>query len=77
MKEADAAKGVLSKSERQARLEKEHDDMVKKINKIKATDFDNTKRIERPEDVLERRAKEREQRNAWYRRSWRWVNRQE
>ena len=56
---------------------KNNPDMVKKINKIKATDFDNTKRIERPEDVLERRAKEREQRNVWYRRSWRWMTRQD
>lgn len=77
MKEADTAKGVLSKSERQARLEKEHDDMLKKINKIKSTDFDNTKRIERPEEVLERRAKERERRNVWYRRTWRWITRTE
>jgi hypothetical protein len=51
--------------------------MIQKINKIKATDFDNTKRIQRPEEVLEIRAKERERRNVWYRRAWRWVSGQQ
>lgn len=72
-KESDASKGAVSKSERQARLEREQDDMLSKINKIRKTDFDNTKRIERPEEILERRRKERENRNAWYKRAWRTV----
>lgn len=59
------------RSERQARLEKEQADMMEKINKIRKTDFDNTRRIERPEEILERRKKERERRNVWYRRAWR------
>ena len=44
---------------------------MSKITKIRKTDFDNTKRIERPEDILERRRKEREARNVWYRSAWR------
>lgn len=72
-KESDTAKGVVSKSERQARLEREQNDMLSKINKIRKTDFDNTKRIERPEEILERRKKEREMRNVWYKRAWRTV----
>jgi uncharacterized protein (UPF0305 family) len=59
------------RSERQARLEKEQADMMEKINKIRKTDFDNTKRIERPEEILERRKTERERRNVWYKRAWR------
>jgi len=73
-KESDASKNSISKSQRQARLEKEHDDMLEKITKIRNTDFDNTKRIERPEDVLERRQRERESRNKWYNRAWRYVS---
>merc|ERR1712003_574865 len=47
--ERDKSKGLISKSERQARLDAERDDMVEKLNKrIKTEDFDNTKRIERP-----------------------------
>jgi len=72
-KESDASKGVISKSERQARLEREHEDMMGKINKIRKTDFDNTKRIERPEEVLERRRMLRDQRNVWYKRAWRKI----
>ena len=56
---------------RRTRLEKEQEDMMDKITKIRRTDFDNTKRIERPEDILERRRKEREARNVWYRTAWR------
>merc|ERR1719223_974363 len=72
-KESDASKKYVSKSERQARLEKEQGDMLAKINKIRKTDFNNTKRIERPEEILERRKKERERRNVWYKRAWRAV----
>lgn len=72
-KERDAVKGVVSKSERQARMEKEKEDMMEKITKIRKTDFDNTKRIERPEDILERRKRERDQRNRWYNRLGRWI----
>jgi hypothetical protein len=72
-KESDTSKGVVSQSERQARMEREKEDMMEKITKIRKTDFDNTKRIERPEDVLERRRKERDARNRWYNRAWRVV----
>jgi hypothetical protein len=52
--------------------------MMEKLNKrIKSQDFDNTKRIERPEEILERRKREREERNRWYRRSWRWITGQQ
>jgi len=72
-KESDLSKGASSKSERQARLEREQEDMLSKINKIRKTDFDNTKRIERPEDILERRRQQREKRNVWYKRTWRAI----
>lgn len=73
----DKSKGFVSKSERQARLDAERDQMMEKLNKrIKTVEFDNTKRIERPEEILERRKKEREDRNRWYKRSWRWATRQ-
>jgi predicted negative regulator of RcsB-dependent stress response len=65
------------RSERQHLLEKEHDDMMDKLNKVAKEDFDNTKRIERPEEVLARRRKEREARNAWYKRVWRRIRGQE
>jgi len=75
--EREKSSGLISKSERKARLDTERDDMVEKLNKrIKTVEFDNTKRIERPEEVLERRKQEREERNRWYKRSWRWVTRQ-
>jgi hypothetical protein len=69
-KERDTFQGRISKSERQAMMEKEHDEMMDKMNQIMKQDFDNTKRIERPEEVLARRRKEREERNRWYRRWW-------
>jgi hypothetical protein len=73
----DKSKGFVSKSQRQARLDNERDEMMAKLNKrIKTVDFDNTKRIERPEEILERRKREREERNRWYKRTWRWVTRQ-
>ena len=72
--ERDKSKGLVTKSERQARLDSEKDDMMEKLNKKwKKQDLDNTKRIERPEEILERRKKEREDRNRWHRRAWRWV----
>ena len=72
--ERDKSKGLVSKSERQARLDAERDEMMEKLNKrIEMVDFDNTKRIERPEEILERRKQEREDRNRWYKRTWRWV----
>lgn len=70
-RERDAFQGRISKSERQAVMEKEHDDMMHKLNRMMKEDFDNTKRIERPDEVLSRRRKERENRNVWYRRLWR------
>ena len=55
-------------------MEKEHDEMMTKINKqIVPRNFDNTKRIERPEEILERRRLERAQRNKWYKRTWRYI----
>jgi hypothetical protein len=51
--------------------------MMDKLNRVVSQDFDNTKRIERPEEVLARRRKEREARNAWYRRYWRYLRGQE
>jgi hypothetical protein len=53
----------------------EHDEMLERLNKIVAKDFDNTKRIKRPQEVLEERRLERERRNRWYRRLYRWVMR--
>ena len=69
-KERDAAQGRLSVSERQAMMNKEHSDMMQKMTHIVGQDFDNTKRIERPDEVLSRRRKERESRNVWYKRWW-------
>jgi hypothetical protein len=54
-------------------MEKEHDDMMDKFSHIVAQDFDNTKRIERPDEILARRRKERESRNVWYKRWGRWL----
>jgi len=72
--ERDKSKGLVTKSERQARLDAERDNMMEKLNKrIETVEFDNTKRIERPEEILERRQKEREDRNRWHKRGWRWV----
>jgi hypothetical protein len=69
---------TYARSERQARLEAEKDEMMEKLNrKIKTQDFDNTKRIERPEEILERRKRQREDRNRWYKRSWRWITGQQ
>mmetsp|Transcript_2998 Transcript_2998/g.8547 ORF Transcript_2998/g.8547 Transcript_2998/m.8547 type:complete len:145 (+) Transcript_2998:190-624(+) len=76
-KERDMFQGRISKSERQHLMEKEHDEMMDKLNRVVSQDFDNTKRIERPEDVLARRRKEREARNVWYRRYWRLLRGQE
>lgn len=76
-KERDKSSGLISKSERKARLDAERDAMVHKLNKrMETVDFDNTKRIERPEEILEKRKQEREDRNKWYKRTWRWVTRQ-
>jgi hypothetical protein len=54
-------------------MEEEHDQMIKKIQNAVEADFDNTKRIERPEEILARRKQERDARNRWYRRLGRWV----
>ena len=82
LKEQETAHGVTSQSTsqslRQASLQVEHDEMMEKMNKIVASqDFDNTKRIKRPEEILQERKRERERRNAWYRRLYRWVLRKE
>lgn len=64
----------MTKSERQYKLEQEKEDMMKKLQKkLKEDKFDNTKRIERPEEILARRKKEREEEQRWYRRLGRWV----
>jgi len=55
-------------------MDREHDEMMHKLNHMMKEDFDNTKRIERPEDVLARRRKEREARNVWYRRMWKNIS---
>lgn len=68
---------ILYRSERQARMEEEKNDMMEKLNKLTSKEFDNTKRIERPEEILERRRKERQQRNVWYRRWGRWITGQQ
>ncbi|KAG7370668.1 hypothetical protein IV203_019238 [Nitzschia inconspicua] len=73
-RERDTFQGRISKSERQALMEKEHDEMMEKMSAVYLKqDFDNTKRIERPDEVLARRRKEREERNRWYRRWWRAI----
>jgi hypothetical protein len=73
LKEMEAAQGKASQSLRQAALQTEHDDMMERLNKIVATDFDNTKRIKRPHEILEERRLERERKNVWYRRLYRWA----
>lgn len=73
LRELEASQGKVSMSIRQAALEEEHDEMMERLTKIVAEDFDNTKRIKRPEEILEERRKERERRNVWYRRMYRWV----
>jgi predicted phosphoribosyltransferase len=54
-------------------MEEEKNEMMTKLHKIQKQDFDNTKRIERPEEILERRKRERERRNVWYRKWGRWI----
>ena len=71
LKERAASRREVSQTDRQFLMEQEHDTMMDKLNKAAKRDFDNTKRIERPEDILARRRAEREQRNVWYRRWWR------
>lgn len=71
--ERDVFQGRISKSERQAVMDKEHDDMMDRLGHVMKEDFDNTKRIERPEEVLERRRKERKALNVWYKRTWRFL----
>lgn len=73
LKERAASRREVSLSERQVLMEDEHTDMMTRLNKAAKTDFDNTKRIERPEDILRRRKADRDKRNVWYRRTWRWV----
>lgn len=73
LREMEASQGKTSQSVRQASLAAEHDDMMERLNKIVAEDFDNTKRIKRPHEVLEERRREREKRNAWHRRAYRAV----
>merc|ERR1712071_292099 len=72
-KEREVSQGAhQSKSERQYKMEKEKNEMMEKLQRDLKKDFDNTKRIERPEEVLERRRIEREKRNKWYNRWRRW-----
>jgi hypothetical protein len=71
--EMEASQGKSSKSIRQHQMELEQNEILERIGFIAKQDFDNTKRIQRPHEVLEERRKERERRNVWYRRAWRWV----
>jgi len=71
IKEMETAKGRTTQSLRQAALEVEHEDMMERLNKIVDQDFDNTKRIQRPEEILQQRREERAKRNAWHRRLYR------
>ncbi|KAL7556754.1 hypothetical protein ACA910_008088 [Epithemia clementina (nom. ined.)] len=73
LRELEASQGKVSKSLRQAALEAEHEEMMERLNKIVQSDFDNTKRIKRPHEVLEERRLEREKRNAWHRRLYRAI----
>jgi hypothetical protein len=73
LKEQETSQGKASISLRQAKLAQEHDDMMERLNKIVEADFDNTKRIKRPHEILEERRLERERRNKWYRRWWRAI----
>ena len=74
LKEMEVSQGKSSISLRQAAFEAEHDEMMERLSKIVKDDsFDNTKRIQRPEEVLEERRRERQKRNVWYRRWYRAV----
>jgi hypothetical protein len=73
IRESEASQGKASKSIRQHQMEQEQNEIMERIGFITKQDFDNTKRIQRPHEVLEERRKERERRNVWYRRAWRWV----
>ena len=77
LRELEASQGKASISLRQAALEAEHEEMMERLSKIVASDFDNTKRIKRPEEVLEERRLERQKRNAWHRRFYRWITNQD
>lgn len=74
LKEYEVSQGRESKSIRQARMEAEHDEMMERLQAIVSQDFEN-KRIKRPEEILEERRLEREKRNKWYRRLYRWITR--
>jgi hypothetical protein len=74
LKEMEISQGKVSKSIRQVKMEQEHEDMMNKLQHIVQQDFDNTKRIQRPHEILEERRKLREQRNVWYRRLWRYIS---
>ena len=77
LKELEVAQGKTSISIRQAALEAEHTEMLERLNHIVQSDYDNTKRIQRPEEVLEQRRLERQRRNVWYRRWYRAVTGQQ
>ena len=74
-KERDASMGNVSISLRQLALQEEHDEMMDRLNQIVKQKFDNTKRIKRPEEVLAERKAERDRRNRWYNRFYRYVYR--
>lgn len=73
LREMEASQGKQSKSLRQAAMEEEHDEMMDRLGKIVEQDFDNTKRIKRPHEILEERRRERERKNSWHRRLYRWA----
>lgn len=73
LKEREVSQGTVSRSLRQAKMEEEREEMMERLAKISSQDFDNTKRIKRPHEILEERRKERERRNAWHRRAYRYF----
>jgi hypothetical protein len=73
LREREVSQGRTSVSVRQDALEKEHEEIMERLGTIVNQDFDNTKRIKRPHEILEERKKERARRNAWHRRAYRAV----
>jgi hypothetical protein len=78
LKDLAAVQGRSSKSFRQIRMEEERDNLLQTVQKpqedlIPIEKLNNTKRIIRPEEVLEQRRQERIKRNKWYRRFYRYI----
>jgi hypothetical protein len=73
LREYEKFKGHSSQSVRQARMQEEQEEIMERIDYFAKADFDNTRRIKRPNEVLEERRKIRQERNKWYRRFGRWL----